>query len=365
VIRFGGSGNLTAGQDFGQAIAARQASVWVAGFTLTGNFPTTAGTFQTSNQGGADAFVVRLSDLTAPVPIEDDDDCFIATAAFGSPVVAEVQTLRRFRDRVLQTNVVGRALVRAYYRLSPPVARAVRSTPVLAAAVRGVLQPVARGAGLALDRPGLAAALTALGLVALVAMGTRALTGSKRVMAVVMIVGLAGGALVTGILVSERGEPPAARKPETRTAAAPVVTSGPIPAAPAATSEVVTSAHRRATTPVARTAQPALRDLAALADGGLAVTLLNPLAPRPARRWRVTSDLIEGVLGPEGFTVTEPRLAGRPGILAGDLIVSIDDHPPTGLLAVVLPLQRDPDRATVVVEIDRGSHRLVQSYRVR
>jgi len=32
---------------------------------------------------------------------------------------------------------------------------------------------------------------------------------------------------------------------------------------------------------------------------------------------------------------------------------------------VIVPLQRDPDRATVLVEIDRGGTRLVQSYRVR
>jgi hypothetical protein len=79
----------------------------------------------------------------------------------------------------------------------------------------------------------------------------------------------------------------------------------------------------------------------------------------------VTSNLIEGVLSAEGFAVTDPRLAGRLGIQAGDMIVRIDDHPPTGLLAVLIPLQRDPDRATVVVEIDRAGNRLVQSYRVR
>jgi len=32
---------------------------------------------------------------------------------------------------------------------------------------------------------------------------------------------------------------------------------------------------------------------------------------------------------------------------------------------VITTLQSDPDRATVVVEIDRSGNRLVQSYRVR
>lgn len=365
VIKFGGSGNLAAGQDFGQAITVGVGSVWVAGLTMATNFPATPGAVQTGNQGGADAFVVRLTDLAAPVPVEEDDDCFIATAAFGSPLAAEVQTLRQFRDRVLQTNVVGRVLVRAYYRLSPPVARAVTSAPVLAAAVRGLLQPVARGAGLALDRPGLAAALTALGLVALVGLGTRAAIGSRRLTTAVIVLGLAGCALVTGALFFGRSGPPPARRHEAQPAGVPIVTSRPTQDAAARASKLGPSARRPVASPVATATPPAIRDLAALADNDLAVTLLNPLAPRPARRWQVTSDFIEGVLGPEGFTVTAPRLAGRLGIRAGDVIVSIDDHPPTGLLAVVLPLQRDPDRATVVVEIDRGSHRLVQSYRVR
>jgi hypothetical protein len=75
--------------------------------------------------------------------------------------------------------------------------------------------------------------------------------------------------------------------------------------------------------------------------------------------------MIEGVLSVDGFVVTNALRARSFGIRDGDTIVRVDGHPPTGLLAVILPLQRDPDRATVVVEIDRGSNRIVQSYRVR
>lgn len=48
--------------------------------------------------------------------------CFIATAAFGAPLCAEVQLLRLFRDRVLKNSHWGRYLILKYYVFSPPLA---------------------------------------------------------------------------------------------------------------------------------------------------------------------------------------------------------------------------------------------------
>jgi hypothetical protein len=70
-----------------------------------------------------------------------DSRCFIATAAYGSPDVADVRQLRRFRNRYLLTNPVGRTLVAAYYRLSPPFADAIRPYPLLRKLVRIGLAP--------------------------------------------------------------------------------------------------------------------------------------------------------------------------------------------------------------------------------
>lgn len=68
--------------------------------------------------------------------------CFIATAAYGTPMADEVNALREFRDRHLMTNGPGRAFVGAYYAVSPPVADFIRARPVLRAAVRTLLNPV-------------------------------------------------------------------------------------------------------------------------------------------------------------------------------------------------------------------------------
>jgi hypothetical protein len=68
--------------------------------------------------------------------------CFIATAAYGTPLAGEIDTLRAVRDEYLLTNVFGTALVDAYYHASPVIADAVAKSPVLAAFVRVLLVPV-------------------------------------------------------------------------------------------------------------------------------------------------------------------------------------------------------------------------------
>jgi hypothetical protein len=67
--------------------------------------------------------------------------CFIATAAYGTPMAEEIGILRKFRDEYLLTNPVGEALVEFYYRVSPPIAEFITEHPSLKPIVRAGLLP--------------------------------------------------------------------------------------------------------------------------------------------------------------------------------------------------------------------------------
>ena len=67
--------------------------------------------------------------------------CFIATAAYGTPMAEEIGILREFRDEYLLTNALGQTLVGVYYRISPPVAEFITEHPSLRPMVRAGLLP--------------------------------------------------------------------------------------------------------------------------------------------------------------------------------------------------------------------------------
>lgn len=103
---------------------------------------------------GTHALRVRVTDndggtaiASTTIKVKKADHCFIATAAWGSPMADEVRTLRRFRDDYLLTHGPGRAFVRLYYAASPPLAAFIRDRVWLRAAVRALLRPVASLAG--------------------------------------------------------------------------------------------------------------------------------------------------------------------------------------------------------------------------
>jgi len=71
-----------------------------------------------------------------------DGRCFIATAAFGSPLHPYVRILREFRDRYLLTNDIGKEIVTLYYSYSPPISDVIAKSAPLRVGVQISLIPV-------------------------------------------------------------------------------------------------------------------------------------------------------------------------------------------------------------------------------
>lgn len=86
--------------------------------------------------------VSGLPEKLVAYPDLPNTGCFIATAAYGSLNALPVRVLREFRDRRLMTNGPGRALVRWYYRVSPPLANSLNEHPQWKPVVRAALGPV-------------------------------------------------------------------------------------------------------------------------------------------------------------------------------------------------------------------------------
>lgn len=70
--------------------------------------------------------------------------CFVADTAFvEQPAAEELITLRMYRDFVLEKSYSGRAFVRAYYRVSPPIARWMGRSQRKSRAARWMLTKIA------------------------------------------------------------------------------------------------------------------------------------------------------------------------------------------------------------------------------
>jgi hypothetical protein len=76
------------------------------------------------------------------VGILADNSCFVATAAFGSPMAPQVETFRQFRNRFLVPSKLGIKLVKFYYAYSPKYAYMIAQNETLRSFARGALWPL-------------------------------------------------------------------------------------------------------------------------------------------------------------------------------------------------------------------------------
>jgi hypothetical protein len=90
-------------------------------------------------------------EITADSEVAPSGGCFIATAAYGTPMVEEIQILREFKNKYLMTNPVGKSLVGFYYRVSPPIAEFITEHPSLKRLVRAGLLPAVTMSAIAVN----------------------------------------------------------------------------------------------------------------------------------------------------------------------------------------------------------------------
>jgi hypothetical protein len=355
-----------AGDDFGLALAVDAAgNAFLTGATASADFPVFSFGAQPTFGGATDAFAVKIVGTTGAAGGGGGggSGCFIATAAFGSPLAREVDTLRLFRDRVLLPHAAGRAVVAAYTRVSPPLAALVARHESLRLATRVVLRPAIWTARVALLSPGIAfvvlvgvSGVIVVLLIAAMRAGPRGV--SRRRVAVLTLL---AAAVAVAIGVLERGGQPSSHPPSR----VELALESPTPQTAAPGRHVIQR-------PVAAGSSEPERyelDRRILRDWPPSVT--DALRVRPTFwsgrfGYTIESELVDAVLTNDGLTITDPKHAASVGIAAHDRIMTVNGHAPAGgALLAVLNIQRDPDSNTIQIQLDRGGRRMERTLILR
>jgi len=145
--------------------------------------------YQFTNWSGDVDTIANIDDATTTITMDNSYSiianfsgggwCFIATAAYGTPMAKEIEILRGFRDEYLLTNPVGKALVEFYYRVSPPVAEFITEHSSLKPIVRAGLLPAVAMSTIAVNASP-ARKATMAGLLALVSVAVAAWAARRR-----------------------------------------------------------------------------------------------------------------------------------------------------------------------------------------
>lgn len=91
-----------------------------------------------------DVGIDYLNELEVTGVFHKKSGCFIATAAYGSPLVDQVIVLKRFRDDFLLSNCMGKAFVKLYYLFSPFIANKIESHHFAKSMTKCCLKPIIR-----------------------------------------------------------------------------------------------------------------------------------------------------------------------------------------------------------------------------
>ncbi len=111
-------------------------------YTTTGTYTVMLTVTDSTAQKGTGTVTVTVAPPSGGGGGGGGGGCFIATAAWGSYLHPKVALLRAFRDQQLLTNGPGRLFVKAYYRVSPPVADYIARHESLRTVTRWALTPL-------------------------------------------------------------------------------------------------------------------------------------------------------------------------------------------------------------------------------
>ena len=90
----------------------------------------------------ANAGINYLNEFEVTGIFEKKSGCFIATAAYGSPLADQVIVLKRFRNHFLLVNRFGRFFVKTYYLFSPYLANKIERNPFAKSIAKCCLKPI-------------------------------------------------------------------------------------------------------------------------------------------------------------------------------------------------------------------------------
>lgn len=76
--------------------------------------------------------------------VKEFSKCFIATAVYNDASCYEVRMLRYFRDNHLSSNKLGQSFIKAYYKISPPIATWLRNKPIISSKIKIILDFIVR-----------------------------------------------------------------------------------------------------------------------------------------------------------------------------------------------------------------------------